>query len=106
MTVQEARSKILDSSDSEFLTSCSDISDDDELQMPVTRTNNGVPGASTPGLPSTPAHTWDWCVYDDMDDFCPSWLPAYKRHRSVLVDTSDYSPVNFFPVVFSRHYFN
>ena len=26
MTVQEARSKILDSSDSEFLTSCSDIS--------------------------------------------------------------------------------
>lgn len=43
---------------------------------------------------------FDWDVYDFHDPYSPDWLPSYQRRRSILVDTSDFSPLNFFKLYF------
>ena len=41
-----------------------------------------------------------WHYYDIEDPYEPDWLPVYDRRQSVLVDTSDFSPVDFFKLYF------
>ena len=35
-----------------------------------------------------------------VDPFAPDWLPVYDKRQSVLVDTSDFSPIDFFKLFF------
>lgn len=41
---------------------------------------------------------WDfrWTMYDLIDPFTPDWLPEFTAPRGVLVNTEDYSPVDYF----------
>jgi len=103
----EVLKRILDnSSDSEFdLSDSVDDSDDESRSQtppPVPRT--GAAGVTKAATSATDA--FDWQPYDDLDCFYPEWLPEYKRRRSVLVDTSDYSPVHYFQLYFPDSVFD
>ena len=43
--------------------------------------------------------TFNWHAYDLIDPFVNDWLPEYTRRR-VLVDTSDFKPVDYFKLYF------
>jgi len=104
---QEVRRRITenDLSGSEFeLSSSSNDSDDDSdvtMPIPVQKRSRVVavsPAVGTPavGSASVANSAYDWQPYDDLDCFHPEWIGDYKRRRSILVDTSDYLPVNYF----------
>lgn len=101
-TAKQAKDLILasnTSSGSEF--ECSDISDDsDDESLPAAAGSSILPAVSTPGPRPTANDTWDWRMYDDLDDYYPQWLPEYKGQRGVLVDTSDFTPLNYFQLFF------
>jgi hypothetical protein len=46
-----------------------------------------------------------WHAYDDIDPYEPDWMPPYSRQRSVLVDTSDFNPVDYFKLFFPNEVF-
>ena len=43
---------------------------------------------------------FDWHEYPDIDPWDSSWLPNFQRQRGVLVDTTDFQPVNYFQLFF------
>ena len=103
----EVLKRILDnSSDSEFDLSDSvdDSGDESRSQTPPPVPRTGAAGVTKVATGATDA--FDWQPYDDLDCFYPEWLPEYKRRRSVLVDTSDYSPVHYFQLYFPDSVFD
>ena len=108
--VRQVKGKILASDfDREF--ECSDIShgtdefDDESLAVAVTDCDS-TPVVSTPVLPATDETTWEWDIYDNRNDYCPEWLQQYQRRHGVLVETSDFAPVDYFQLFFPDTLFN
>ena len=50
---------------------------------------------------------WDWELFAHDPNFrADSWLPQYKRKIGVLVDTSNFEPVNYFKLFFPDSIFS
>lgn len=47
-----------------------------------------------------------WEQYDFIDPYVPDWLPRHNAPRGVLVDTSDYSLVDYFKLFFPDEVFD
>ena len=47
----------------------------------------------------------EWSVYDDNDPWEPDWIPPFSGHTGVLVDTTDFSPVDYFRLYFPENAF-
>ena len=45
-------------------------------------------------------NVFNWVTDEFIDPFSNDWLPDYTRRRGVLVDTSDYKPVDYFKLYF------
>lgn len=43
---------------------------------------------------------FDWQAYDDLDPYQVDWLPDYNRRSGILLDTSDFSPADYFQLYF------
>lgn len=48
----------------------------------------------------------NWEAYEDVDPFESNWLPVYQRPRSILVDTNDFKPVDYFSLLFPDEAFD
>lgn len=48
----------------------------------------------------------NWEAYEDVDPFESNWLPVYQRPRSILVDTNDFKPVDYFSLFFPDEAFD
>lgn len=72
--------------------------DTDTAHVPIS--SSGRRRARNPRLPRT-VFTLNWEDYDDFDPFECDWLPNYQRPRGILVDTSDFKPVDYFSLFFS-----
>lgn len=89
------------SSDSE-LEASEDADEADDVPHPA---GNNVPGfrpqvQQAPqnvryGAAQDAGNNFVWDYYEMEDPYEPDWLPVYDRRQSVLVDTSDFSPVDY-----------
>lgn len=53
-----------------------------------------------------PEDPFKWIPYEEEDPYSPDWLMSYQRRRGVLVDTSDFTPVDFFKYFFPDEVFD
>ena len=52
-----------------------------------------------------PPWQFEWEGYDDLDPYQPDWLPGYDRRPGILVETTDFQPVDYFQQFFPREAF-
>lgn len=71
--------------------------DTDTAHVPIS--SSGRRRARNPRLPRT-VFMLNWEDYDDFDPFECDWLPNYQRPHGILVDTSDFKPVDYFSLFF------
>ena len=115
LRAEDILEQVLNDTDSDMSASSSDSESeasedaDDAGDVPHPARNN-VPGFR-PQVQQAPQNVRDgtaqdagnnfvWHYYDKEDPYEPDWLPVYDRRQSVLVDTSDFSPVDFFKLYF------
>jgi hypothetical protein len=83
------------SSDSDF-GDANDNSDDEEVAFAKTSDTSGKRTAQhETGQTVPPSSSFDWQHYEFNDCYFPDWLPAYRHRRGVLIDGSDYMPVDY-----------
>ena len=115
LRAEDVLEQVLNDTDSDMSASSSDSEseaseDADEAGDVPHPARNNVPGFR-PQVQQAPQNVRDgaaqdagnnfvWHYYDIEDPYEPDWLPVYDRRQSVLVDTSDFSPVDFFKLYF------
>ena len=115
LRAEDVLEQVLNDTDSDMSASSSDSEseaseDADEAGDVPHPARNNVPGFR-PQVQQAPQNVRDgaaqnagnnfvWHYYDIEDPYEPDWLPVYDRRQTVLVDTSDFSPVDFFKLYF------
>ena len=116
LQAEDILEQVLNDTDSDMSASSSDSEseaseDADEAGDVPHPARNNVPGFR-PQVQQAPQNVSDgaaqdagnnfvWHYYDIEDPYEPDWLPVYDRRQSILVDTSDFSPVDFFKCLLS-----
>lgn len=92
-----------------------DMSESGEESVSEDKNNDDTTRAQTAGSgrqrvrnPCRPRTVFrlNWEAYEDVDPFESNWLPVYQRPRSILVDTNDFKPVDYFSLLFPDEAFD
>jgi len=90
--------RMLEDSDEEL----SHSSDTDDVQSDVdeSATDSDVNDQAIALPADTAMPVYDWQNYPDIDPWESSWLPNFQKCRGVLVDTTDFQPLQYFKLFF------
>lgn len=68
--------------------------------------NNARRAARIVSGPNRTVRGFHWEYYDDFDPFDSDWLPEFTQPSGVLVDTTDFQPVDYFKLFFPDEAFD